>query len=102
MRDADLVALELFAYVVCTHIDVLVAAEVGDVACPRDGSRVVFRLSGTGTKGATLRVYLESYEPDASKHGLDPQEALADFIQIADEVAQIKTLTGRDKPTVIT
>ncbi|NEP55297.1 MAG: alpha-D-glucose phosphate-specific phosphoglucomutase, partial [Moorea sp. SIO3C2] len=67
-----------------------------------DGSRVVFRLSGTGTKGATLRVYLESYEPDASKHGLDPQEALADFIQIADEVAQIKTLTGRDKPTVIT
>ena len=67
-----------------------------------DGSRVVFRLSGTGTKGATLRVYLESYESDASKHGLNPQDALADFIQIADEVAQIKTITGRDKPTVIT
>ncbi|NEQ98084.1 MAG: alpha-D-glucose phosphate-specific phosphoglucomutase [Cyanothece sp. SIO2G6] len=67
-----------------------------------DGSRVVFRLSGTGTKGATLRVYLESYEPDTSKHGQDPQVALADFIKIADEVAQIQTLTGRDKPTVIT
>ncbi|MEB3231582.1 MAG: alpha-D-glucose phosphate-specific phosphoglucomutase [Leptolyngbyaceae bacterium] len=67
-----------------------------------DGSRVVFRLSGTGTKGATLRVYLESYEPDASKHGQDPQVALADFIKIADEVAQIQTLTGRDQPTVIT
>jgi phosphoglucomutase len=67
-----------------------------------DGSRIVFRLSGTGTKGATLRVYLESYEPDTSKHDLDPQEALGDLIQIADEIAQIKTLTGREKPTVIT
>jgi phosphoglucomutase len=67
-----------------------------------DGSRIVFRLSGTGTKGATLRVYLESYEPDTSKHDLDPQEALADLIQIADEIAQIKTLTGRKEPTVIT
>ncbi|NET11070.1 MAG: alpha-D-glucose phosphate-specific phosphoglucomutase, partial [Symploca sp. SIO2B6] len=62
-----------------------------------DGSRVVFRLSGTGTKGATLRVYLESYEPDETKHGLDPQTALADFITIANDVAQIQTLTGRDK-----
>ncbi|NJO44997.1 MAG: alpha-D-glucose phosphate-specific phosphoglucomutase [Oscillatoriales cyanobacterium RM2_1_1] len=67
-----------------------------------DGSRIVFRLSGTGTKGATLRVYLESYEPDGAKQNLDPQIALADLIQIADEVAQIKTFTGRDKPTVIT
>ncbi len=67
-----------------------------------DGSRIVFRLSGTGTKGATLRVYLESYEPDSAKHDLDPQVALAELIQIADEIAQIKTLTGREKPTVIT
>ncbi|MGB3405341.1 MAG: alpha-D-glucose phosphate-specific phosphoglucomutase [Microcoleaceae cyanobacterium] len=67
-----------------------------------DGSRIVFRLSGTGTKGATLRVYLESYEPDSSKHDLDPQEALAELIQIADEIAQIKGLTGREEPTVIT
>lgn len=67
-----------------------------------DGSRIVFRLSGTGTKGATLRVYLESYQPDASQHHLDPQEALSDFITIADEIAQIKALTGREQPTVIT
>ena len=67
-----------------------------------DGSRIVFRLSGTGTQGATLRVYLESYEPDAAKQDLDPQQALADLITIADEIAQIRTLTGREQPTVIT
>lgn len=67
-----------------------------------DGSRIVFRLSGTGTKGATLRVYLESYEPDPTKHNLDPQEALGELITIADEIAQIKTITGRQQPTVIT
>ncbi|MEM6448850.1 MAG: alpha-D-glucose phosphate-specific phosphoglucomutase [Cyanobacteria bacterium P01_D01_bin.105] len=67
-----------------------------------DGSRMVFRLSGTGTKGATLRLYLESYEPDASKHQLDPQEALKPLITLADKTAQIQALTGRDKPTVIT
>ena len=67
-----------------------------------DGSRIVFRLSGTGTKGATLRVYLESYEPDASKHDADPQEALSDLISIADEIAQIQSITGRKEPTVIT
>ncbi|MDX2099880.1 MAG: alpha-D-glucose phosphate-specific phosphoglucomutase [Leptolyngbyaceae cyanobacterium bins.59] len=67
-----------------------------------DGSRIVFRLSGTGTQGATLRVYLENYQPDPAQQDLDPQIALADLIQIADEMAQIKTLTGMDKPTVIT
>ena len=66
------------------------------------GSRVVFRLSGTGTSGATLRVYIERFEPDASKHGMDTQEALADLIQAAEEVAHIRELTGRDEPTVIT
>jgi phosphoglucomutase len=67
-----------------------------------DGSRIVFRLSGTGTQGATLRVYLESYEPDSTKHDLDPQEGLAELITLADEIAQIKANTRRDKPTVIT
>ena len=67
-----------------------------------DGSRVVFRLSGTGTQGATLRVYLESYEADTAKHDIETQDALGELIQIADEIAQIQTLTGRDKPTVIT
>ncbi len=67
-----------------------------------DGSRLVFRLSGTGTQGATLRVYLESYEADAAKQHLDPQEALATLSSIADEVADIRTITGRETPTVIT
>lgn len=67
-----------------------------------NGSRIVFRLSGTGTKGATLRVYLESYEPDASLHDQDVQEALAPLIKLADEIADIKAITGRNEPTVIT
>jgi phosphoglucomutase len=67
-----------------------------------DGSRVVFRLSGTGTQGATLRVYLESYEPNIAKHNQDAQVALKELIAIAEEVAQIQHFTGMDKPTVIT
>jgi phosphoglucomutase len=67
-----------------------------------DGSRIVFRLSGTGTHGATVRVYMEQYEPDPKKQNEDAQVALQDLITIADEVAQIHKLTGMDKPTVIT
>jgi len=67
-----------------------------------DNSRIVFRLSGTGTQGATLRLYVESYEPNIAKHSLDTQEALKELIEIADQIAQIKVLTGRDRPTVIT
>jgi phosphoglucomutase len=67
-----------------------------------DGSRIVFRLSGTGTQGATLRLYVESYESDSAKQDLDPQVALADLIAIADEVASIRVNTGMDQPTVIT
>jgi phosphoglucomutase len=66
-----------------------------------DGSRIVFRLSGTGTQGATLRVYLERYEPNIARHNLDSQKALADLIAIAEEVAQIRSLTQRNQPTVI-
>ncbi|MBR8836982.1 MAG: alpha-D-glucose phosphate-specific phosphoglucomutase [Stigonema ocellatum SAG 48.90 = DSM 106950] len=67
-----------------------------------DGSRIVFRLSGTGTQGATLRLYLESYEPDPANHALDPQQALATLITLSDEIAQIHHFTGLEKPTVIT
>ncbi|CAN7454909.1 alpha-D-glucose phosphate-specific phosphoglucomutase [Neorhizobium sp. LjRoot104] len=66
------------------------------------GSRVVFRLSGTGTSGATIRVYVERYEPDPAKHGIDTQQALADLIAVADEISDLRKRTGRDKPTVIT
>ena len=67
-----------------------------------DGSRVVFRLSGTGTVGATLRVYLEAYEADSARQSLDTQDALAHLIRIAEGLANIRALTGRSAPDVIT
>jgi len=66
------------------------------------GSRIVFRLSGTGTEGATLRVYLERFEADAAKHGVETQQALAPLIALADRLAGIRERTGRERPTVIT
>ncbi len=68
----------------------------------KDGSRIVYRLSGTGTEGATLRVYLERFEPDPAKHDIDPQVALADLIALAGQLAEIEARTGRKAPTVIT
>jgi phosphoglucomutase len=67
-----------------------------------DGSRVVLRLSGTGTQGATLRVYLESYVAPGGKLDQDPQAALADLISAIDGLAEIKARTGMECPTVIT
>ncbi|MED5164983.1 MAG: alpha-D-glucose phosphate-specific phosphoglucomutase [Cyanobacteriota bacterium] len=67
-----------------------------------DGSRVVVRLSGTGTKGATLRVYLERYEPSHGNLNQDPQHALADLINGIDALAEIQKRTGMQRPTVIT
>jgi phosphoglucomutase len=66
------------------------------------GARIVFRLSGTGTEGATLRVYLERFEADPARHDLPPQDALADLITLADRVASIRSLSGQAAPTVIT
>lgn len=67
-----------------------------------DGGRVVYRLSGTGTEGATLRVYLESVETDPARQSLDPQEALARVIAAADQIAGIEERTGRSEPDVRT
>ncbi|AVR98308.1 alpha-D-glucose phosphate-specific phosphoglucomutase [Pseudoduganella armeniaca] len=67
-----------------------------------DGSRIVYRLSGTGTEGATLRIYLERYEADPALHNIPTQQALAPLIAIADSVASIALNTGRSNPTVIT
>ncbi|TSJ62931.1 alpha-D-glucose phosphate-specific phosphoglucomutase [Starkeya sp. 3C] len=67
-----------------------------------DGSRIVYRLSGTGTAGATLRVYLEHFEPDPARHDLDPQDALAGLIEIARTLPDIEGRTGRRAPDVIT
>lgn len=67
-----------------------------------DGSRIVMRLSGTGTQGATLRLYFESYEPDTAKQNQETQQALGELIAIAEEIAQIRHYTGMTEPTVIT
>ena len=67
-----------------------------------DGARIVYRLSGTGTAGATLRVYIERYEPDASRHAIETQEALAPLIALSRSIAGIERHTGRAAPTVIT
>ena len=66
------------------------------------GSRLVFRLSGTGTSGATLRVYMDRHEPDTAEIDLDPQAALADLIAAAEDLAGIAERTGRKEPDVIT
>jgi phosphoglucomutase len=67
-----------------------------------DGSRIVYRLSGTGTAGATLRVYIERFEADAARHNFETQAALADLIALSHALAGIAARTGRSEPSVIT
>ncbi len=67
-----------------------------------NGSRIVFRLSGTGTVGATLRIYIERFEPNAEKHNQDAQLALAFLIDLAEQLCEVKKRTGRTEPDVIT
>lgn len=67
-----------------------------------NGSRIVFRLSGTGTVGATLRIYLERFEPDATNHNQDAQAALVNLINLAEQLCEVKKRTGRSEPDVIT
>ena len=83
-------------------IDGSVSSNQGIVIKLEPDSRIIFRLSGTGTQGATLRVYLESYETDIDKQGLDTHEVLKPLTLAANEVAEIKQRTGREAPTVIT
>jgi phosphoglucomutase len=66
-----------------------------------NGARIVYRLSGTGTEGATLRVYLERFEPDPSRHALTPSAALAPLARASVALADINGITGRDKPSVV-
>jgi phosphoglucomutase len=83
-------------------IDASVSEHQGLRVLFEDGARIVYRLSGTGTTGATLRVYVESFEPDAAKHDLDAQVALAELIGAALRVSELRERTGRGAPTVIT
>ena len=67
-----------------------------------DGSRIVYRLSGTGTAGATLRVYIERYEADPAKQFVDTQAALSDLVALSRDLAGVERFTGRKTPSVIT
>lgn len=67
-----------------------------------DGSRLVFRLSGTGSVGATIRLYIEQYEADSTKIGRDSQVALAPLVEVALRLSKMEEFTGRSSPTVIT
>ncbi len=83
-------------------VDGSVSRNQGIRVALEDGSRIVFRLSGTGTEGATLRVYLERFEPDVQHHHLPAQEALAGLIAAAEQLAGIRARLDRAQPTVIT
>ncbi|PQM34405.1 phosphoglucomutase chloroplastic isoform X1 [Prunus yedoensis var. nudiflora] len=83
-------------------VDRSVASKQGVRFVFTDGSRIIYRLSGTGSAGATVRIYIEQYEPDASKHDADAQTALKPLIDLALSVSKLKDFTGREKPTVIT
>ena len=67
-----------------------------------NGSRIIFRLSGTGTQGATLRIYVERYEREPAMHGLETQAVLKDLIDLAETLSEAKKRSGMDQPTVIT
>ena len=98
--DAAIASADDFSYT--DPVDASVSTAQGIRIGFEDGSRIVYRLSGTGTEGATLRVYLERFEPDAAKHGVETQAALAGLINLADQIAGITQRTGRTLPTVIT
>jgi len=83
-------------------VDGSVASKQGLRFVFTDGSRIIFRLSGTGSSGATIRMYIEQFEADKAKHGMDAQEALSTIIKVALDFSKLKEFTGRDAPTVIT
>lgn len=89
-----------FSYV--DPIDGSVATGQGRRFVFTDGSRVIFRLSGTGSSGATIRLYAERYEPDEAGQLVNAQAALKPFIELALKVSKLEEFTGRNKPTVIT
>jgi phosphoglucomutase len=89
-----------FAYT--DPIDHSVTTKQGIRVIFEDGSRIIYRLSGTGSAGATIRMYIDSYESDASKILEDSQEMLKPLVEIALQISQLRELTGRQEPNVIT
>ena len=89
-----------FAYT--DPVDGSVSRQQGVRVILQDGSRLVFRLSGTGTEGATLRLYLERHEPDPARHDLPVQQALAPLVMLAEQLARVCHWTGMAQPSVTT
>jgi len=100
LGDYEVAIADEFSYT--DPVDKSVSSKQGIRFIFTDGSRIVFRLSGTGSVGATIRVYLEQYVNDAKSLEQDPQVALAALIKIALDISSMETLTGRKAPTVIT
>ena len=105
LRNAELGSLEVsesddFAYT--DPVDDTLAAGQGVRLVFSEDARIIYRLSGTGTGGATLRIYLERYEPDPSRQTLETQAVLGDLAALAVEFAQVGRRTGRTLPSVIT
>ncbi len=100
LGDGEVRAADDFAYT--DPVDGSVSRNQGIRVLFADGSRIVYRLSGTGTAGATLRVYIERFEPDPARHDEDTQATLKPLIAVADELAGISARTGRAAPSVIT
>jgi phosphoglucomutase len=98
--DLDISKADDFAY--HDSVDGSLSTAQGIRLLMADGSRIVFRLSGTGTAGATLRVYVERFEADIAHHGLETGVALKDLVDLAGELARIGHYTGRSAPSVIT
>lgn len=82
--------------------DKSVAKDQGIRVLFEDGSRLIFRLSGTGSVGATVRVYIDKYEDDPKKQFKDTQEALKSIISIGLTISKLQQFTGRKEPSVIT
>ncbi len=93
-------AADDFAYT--DPVDGSVSARQGLRVLFEDGARLVYRLSGTGTAGATLRIYVERFEGDATRQHDTPAAALADLVDAALALAEVRERTGRERPTVIT
>jgi phosphoglucomutase len=92
-------AADEFAYE--DPVDGTVASRQGIRIAFQEGARAVFRLSGTGTSGATLRIYLERYMSDPKSHALDLATALADVVSAARSLADLERRIGRTEPDVV-
>lgn len=89
-----------FAYV--DPLDKRLAAHQGTRVAFAGDARIVFRLSGTGTENATLRLHLARFERDPSRHGMAVQDAFADLAAATQQIACIKKTAGHQTPSVIT